>query len=70
MRFRHILKRSWTVRVTHIFREGNHMADHLANRGQGLNFGTHTMRLDDNTIQYWARYDAVGCEESRMIRAL
>ncbi|CAN1182979.1 Putative ribonuclease H protein At1g65750 [Linum perenne] len=69
LRLRRLLERRWRVRIIHIFREGNHLADHIANRGHDLNFGIHTMRLDDATIQQWARYDLMGCSETRRVRS-
>ncbi|CAN1191383.1 Putative ribonuclease H protein At1g65750 [Linum perenne] len=70
LRFKQLAERSWTIRLTHIYREGNHLADHLANKGHDLDYGTHTIRRDDDSVLYWARYDAMGCEEQRLICAL
>ncbi|CAN1766596.1 Putative ribonuclease H protein At1g65750 [Linum perenne] len=70
LRFRQLRERDWTIRLTHIYREGNHLADYLANKGHSLAYGTHSIRPDDAMVLYWARYDFMGCEESRMIRAM
>ncbi|CAN1123486.1 hypothetical protein LINPERPRIM_LOCUS3293 [Linum perenne] len=34
--------RSWETSISHIFREGNVVADLLAHHGHSLNFGIHT----------------------------
>ncbi|CAN1188667.1 hypothetical protein LINPERHAP2_LOCUS39462 [Linum perenne] len=70
LRFKQLAERSWTIRLTHIYREGNHLADHLANKGHDLDYETHSIRRDDASVLYWARYDAMGCAEQRLIRAL
>lgn len=33
--------RDWMVRVTHVLREGNNVADFLANLGQSMDLGLH-----------------------------
>ncbi|CAN1144840.1 hypothetical protein LINPERPRIM_LOCUS16846, partial [Linum perenne] len=53
-----------------IYREGNHLADHLANKGHDLTYGTHSIGRDEASVLYWARYDAMGCAEQRAICVL
>ncbi|CAN1754352.1 Putative ribonuclease H protein At1g65750, partial [Linum perenne] len=33
-----LLRRDWVVHISHVFRESNHVADHLANRGHSVFF--------------------------------
>ncbi|CAN1140993.1 Putative ribonuclease H protein At1g65750 [Linum perenne] len=70
LRFKQLAERSWTIQLTHIYREGNHLADHLANKGHDLDYGTHSIRQDEASVLYWARYDAMGCAEQRLISAM
>lgn len=38
---RELLCRNWEVQIQHVFREGNAVADGLANKGLDLNLGAH-----------------------------
>ncbi|CAN1754318.1 Putative ribonuclease H protein At1g65750 [Linum perenne] len=66
-RFRALMSRAWQVRILHIFREGNFLADHLANRGHEASLGLHVIDLSDHLLLHWARYDSVGGSETRRI---
>ncbi|CAN0922217.1 hypothetical protein LINGRAHAP2_LOCUS32977 [Linum grandiflorum] len=41
MQYQEFLRRDWEVQLSHIYREGNFMADHWALRGHSLPFGSH-----------------------------
>ncbi|CAN0856284.1 hypothetical protein LINGRAHAP2_LOCUS6457, partial [Linum grandiflorum] len=41
LQFQQLLRREWEVKLFHVYREGNCLADHLAGRGHGLPLGTH-----------------------------
>ncbi|CAN1138504.1 Putative ribonuclease H protein At1g65750, partial [Linum perenne] len=62
-----LLRRDWKVRISHVFRESNHVADHLANRGHYVSFGFHVVELSDPNLCYWLRYDQLGISEERLI---
>ncbi|CAN1128491.1 hypothetical protein LINPERPRIM_LOCUS22501, partial [Linum perenne] len=60
----YLISRAWWVRVIHIYREGNHLADYLASKGHELPMRTHTITHTDDKLIYWRRYDIVGASES------
>ncbi|CAN1807495.1 hypothetical protein LINPERHAP1_LOCUS25055 [Linum perenne] len=43
-----MLKCGWEVKIQHIYREGNFLADHLANIGHMFRFGLHL--IDSSTL--------------------
>ncbi|CAN1266075.1 Putative ribonuclease H protein At1g65750 [Linum perenne] len=59
-RYRSLLQRNWKLQLVHIFREGNRLADSLANMGHSMSFGLHSVSTSDATVQYWSNYDRVG----------
>ncbi|CAI0548092.1 unnamed protein product, partial [Linum tenue] len=59
-RFRELCSRSWSVKVSHIYREGNVCADYLASRGLSLPFGCHLIPTSDPLLSYWTLYDCQG----------
>ncbi|CAN0880337.1 Putative ribonuclease H protein At1g65750, partial [Linum grandiflorum] len=65
--YKQLLERQWVVRIKHIYREGNHVADTLANIGHELALGTHSIPLATPTLQQWFTYDRVGGFETRRI---
>ncbi|CAN1849895.1 hypothetical protein LINPERHAP1_LOCUS39581, partial [Linum perenne] len=40
--YRRLMERKWKVTLKHIYRETNHFADALANKGHGADLETHT----------------------------
>ncbi|CAN1194412.1 Putative ribonuclease H protein At1g65750 [Linum perenne] len=68
-KFKNLIRRDWQVSVKFIYREANHLADSLANRGHDLVLGTHTIDISESNVLYWAKYDLVGGSESRIIFA-
>ncbi|CAN1762964.1 Putative ribonuclease H protein At1g65750, partial [Linum perenne] len=63
-RFRALMSRTLTVRVIHIYREGNFLADYLANKGHEAPLGLHPVHLSDTSLLQWANYDRVGGYET------
>ncbi|CAN1140837.1 Putative ribonuclease H protein At1g65750, partial [Linum perenne] len=66
-RYRSLLYRAWNLKVVHIYREGNCLADSLASRGLSMGFGTHTISTSDQMVQHWASFDRVGGAFTRQI---
>ncbi|CAN1178262.1 Putative ribonuclease H protein At1g65750 [Linum perenne] len=66
-RFKALMNRAWRVRVTHIYREGNFLADYLASKGHTATLGLHPVHLSDAALLKWAHYDRVGGFETRRI---
>ncbi|CAN1753623.1 Putative ribonuclease H protein At1g65750, partial [Linum perenne] len=52
-----LFRRDWEVRITHVFRESNHVADHLANRGHSCPIGFHCIELSDPVLSFWLLHD-------------
>ncbi|CAN1337343.1 hypothetical protein LINPERPRIM_LOCUS37570, partial [Linum perenne] len=52
LQYRRLKERNWTVVLKHIFREENHLADALADKGHSSSWGTHTINCDDSTVRY------------------
>ncbi|CAN1163535.1 Putative ribonuclease H protein At1g65750 [Linum perenne] len=66
-KFKNISQRAWSVSVKFVYREANHLADFLANKGHELTLGTHTIETSESNVLYWAKYDLVGGSETRTI---
>ncbi|CAN1188631.1 Putative ribonuclease H protein At1g65750, partial [Linum perenne] len=66
-RYNSLLHRDWRLKVTHIFREGNGLADSLASRGFAMDFGVHNINILDSMVQYWAMVDRAGGAIPRQI---
>ncbi|CAN1193234.1 Putative ribonuclease H protein At1g65750 [Linum perenne] len=61
------LARDSEVVIKHVYREGNHAADHLAGIGYGYPFGSHSFSLSDCNFGYFLRYDCLGIAEQRSV---
>ncbi|CAN1788050.1 Putative ribonuclease H protein At1g65750, partial [Linum perenne] len=65
---RELLRRDWEVRIRHVYRESNHVADHLANRGHSCPIGFHCIELSDPVLFFfWLLHDQLGVSETRLI---
>ncbi|CAL1377016.1 unnamed protein product [Linum trigynum] len=53
-------ERDWELQISHIYREGNFLADHLAHLGHSLQPGTFVYNPTDSYITHWTLYDSVG----------
>ncbi|CAN1319956.1 Putative ribonuclease H protein At1g65750 [Linum perenne] len=51
----------------HIYREGNHAADYLANVGHSCLLGFHSVEQSDLNFCYWLHYDQLGVSEEHLI---
>ncbi|CAN1769581.1 hypothetical protein LINPERHAP1_LOCUS11324 [Linum perenne] len=43
--FRLLANQDWEVRLKHIYKEDNHLADYLAGKGHNLGLGKHSVDL-------------------------
>ncbi|CAI0551170.1 unnamed protein product [Linum tenue] len=64
---RRMIQRNWEVRIEHIYREGNVVADFLASTGHALQVGSHPILVPDQRLQHWLLFDLVGSQTSRLI---
>ncbi|CAN1787382.1 Putative ribonuclease H protein At1g65750 [Linum perenne] len=55
-----LISRDWEVSFSHVYREGNHAADFLANIGHSLPFGFHVFPTTDCNLGYFLRRDCMG----------
>ncbi|CAH9063024.1 unnamed protein product [Cuscuta europaea] len=65
--FRELLNRNWTVRVEHVYREGNRAADFLASLGHTLPIGVHSISNVDSRLSLHILYDLLGISQPRLI---
>ncbi|CAI0475113.1 unnamed protein product [Linum tenue] len=49
---RRILQRDWQVRIEHVFREGNAVADFLASTGHSIPPGVHIINQPSSMLNY------------------
>ncbi|CAN0898742.1 Putative ribonuclease H protein At1g65750 [Linum grandiflorum] len=70
LQFRSLLQRDWIVTLSHVFREGNFLADCLARRGLFVPFGVRSVPLDDPEIRNWVLYDTLGISIPRRINVM
>ncbi|CAN1123547.1 Putative ribonuclease H protein At1g65750 [Linum perenne] len=66
-KFKHLTERNWRVNIKHIYREANHLADALANKGHTLDLGTHSVNRSEGSVLYWSSYDVAGGAEPRRV---
>ncbi|CAN1820472.1 Putative ribonuclease H protein At1g65750 [Linum perenne] len=65
--FQELCRRDWTVKLRHTYREGNKVADFLANRGHDFPIGVHLFPLYDCNMGYILRYNCMRVLTSRNI---
>ncbi|CAL1413874.1 unnamed protein product [Linum trigynum] len=58
--FQALLRRDWDVRIIHIYREANFLADCLAHKGHSLTPGFHSVHVSDPDVCHWTMFDSVG----------
>ncbi|CAN1767634.1 Putative ribonuclease H protein At1g65750 [Linum perenne] len=66
---RKLLQRDWEVTISHVYREGNKIADYLASIGHGLPPGTHPISISDCNLGFYLRYGCMGISEPRIIHS-
>ncbi|CAN1151625.1 Putative ribonuclease H protein At1g65750 [Linum perenne] len=57
LQFEELLRRDWEVKIQHIYREGNFLADHVANIGHLFPFGLHLIDGGTPALAHWIAYD-------------
>lgn len=62
------ISRDWIVRVTHVYREANRLADGLANYAFSLPLGFHSLSTCPRVVDSLVFEDVVGLAHSRLIR--
>ncbi|CAI0378945.1 unnamed protein product [Linum tenue] len=67
LQFQGLIQRNWEVRISHIYREGNKVADFLANTGHSVSIGYHVFESSDSGLTYWILYDVLGISQTRLI---
>ncbi|CAN1179440.1 Putative ribonuclease H protein At1g65750 [Linum perenne] len=66
-RAQELLRRDLEVRIKHVFRASNYVADHIANRGHSCPIGFHCIELSDPVLSFWLLHDQFGVSETRLI---
>ncbi|CAL1372638.1 unnamed protein product [Linum trigynum] len=61
------LARPWLVRIEHVFREANFVADHLAFIGHSVPIGVHVIHNPSSTLLYWLYFDTLGIQTPRFV---
>ncbi|CAN0842055.1 Putative ribonuclease H protein At1g65750, partial [Linum grandiflorum] len=67
LQFQQLLRREWEVKLFHVYREGNCLADHLVGRGHGLPLGTHPVDVSDPAVASWLAYDRLRSSQPRLV---
>ncbi|CAN1822388.1 Putative ribonuclease H protein At1g65750 [Linum perenne] len=67
LEFRDWTSKDWEVRIRHVYREANFVADHLASQGHSKPRGSHQVDLTDSCLAHLLRYDCMGISEPRLI---
>ncbi|CAN1127664.1 Putative ribonuclease H protein At1g65750, partial [Linum perenne] len=65
--FRDWVSKDWEIKLKHVYREGNPVADFLAQLGHKLPRGCHSIPLSDCNLAYHVRYDCMGISEPRLV---
>ncbi|CAN1123825.1 Putative ribonuclease H protein At1g65750 [Linum perenne] len=58
--FREWLGRDWVLKLKHVYREANQVADFLASHGHTLPRGCHSVPMSNCNLIYHVRYDCMG----------
>ncbi|CAN1227754.1 Putative ribonuclease H protein At1g65750 [Linum perenne] len=64
---REMLDRDWMIKVEHIYREGNRVADYLAGIGHALPIGVHDVSSFDPCLSHHLLYDLLGISQTRFV---
>ncbi|CAI0402746.1 unnamed protein product [Linum tenue] len=65
--FQELLNKSWEVKISHIYREGNKVTDFLANKVHSSSIGYHDFEVSDSGLSFWILYDILGISQTRLI---
>ncbi|CAI0389214.1 unnamed protein product [Linum tenue] len=61
------LERPWQVKIEHVYREANFVADYLASLGHSLAVGMHVFDVPSTMLLYWLYFDRVGVQTPRLV---
>ncbi|CAN0912824.1 Putative ribonuclease H protein At1g65750 [Linum grandiflorum] len=64
LQFNELSLRDWEIKLSHVFREGNVMADSLANEDHSLPFCSHLIDEDHPAVVRWTTYDRLRSSQS------
>ncbi|CAN1195143.1 hypothetical protein LINPERHAP2_LOCUS42952 [Linum perenne] len=67
MDFQELLTRNWEVRLRHVFREENFVANFLAGRGLAYQLSIHAIPNSDVNLDFHLRYECSGVTKSHSI---
>ncbi|CAN0855098.1 Putative ribonuclease H protein At1g65750, partial [Linum grandiflorum] len=67
LQLQQLLRREWEVKLFHVYREGNCLADHLVGRGHGLPLGTHPVDVSDPAVASLIAYDRLRSSQPRLV---
>lgn len=62
-----LLKHDWHVRISHIYRDANYAAEHIANLGTSLPLGLHMFCIPPKNVKPRVSYDVQGVAYPRFI---
>ncbi|CAN0830454.1 Putative ribonuclease H protein At1g65750 [Linum grandiflorum] len=57
----------WEVRLKHVYREANVLADYIANIGHTLTIGNYEVGVRGNLMRHWMEHDILGVAQTRAI---
>ncbi|CAI0385655.1 unnamed protein product, partial [Linum tenue] len=62
-----LLNKSWEVKISHIYREGNKVANFLVNKGHSISIGFHDFEVSDSGLSFWILYNTLDISQTRLI---
>ena len=62
-----LLQQKWEVKLIHIYRESNFVADFMANYARELIIGSHRFKQPPLGLSMWLDYDRLGTETKRLV---
>lgn len=67
LRIKDLCARSWEVRISHAWREGNRVADYLANLAHSMELGLHVLRHHPEGCESLLFQDIIGVSLPRLV---
>ncbi|CAN1774424.1 hypothetical protein LINPERHAP1_LOCUS12940 [Linum perenne] len=62
-----LLSRNWEVKIQHVYREENFLADHLTNFGHSLPLRLHHVDSRNHAVAHWIAYDRMRSLQPRLV---
>ncbi|CAN0922083.1 Putative ribonuclease H protein At1g65750 [Linum grandiflorum] len=59
LKFQRLLLRNWVVRLRHVYKEANNVADYLAKLGHSIALGSHEISLPNRKLSRWLQFDSL-----------